>query len=57
MQLPAKVAESLGDRVLLNKPVARVEETEDLVTVSCTDGDTYKVQTTFSTGLNARTVM
>lgn len=43
MQLPAKVAESLGDRVLLNKPVARVEETEDLVTVSCTDGDTYKV--------------
>ena len=43
MQLPVKIAEKLGDSVILGKPVTKVEEIDDVMVVTCTNGDVYKV--------------
>jgi monoamine oxidase len=36
-RLAQRLAEGLGERVLLGRPVARIEQTSDTVTISCTD--------------------
>lgn len=43
MQLSTKMAEVLGDRVHLNEPVIRVEQSDDGVTVTTSTGNVYKV--------------
>lgn len=43
MQLSTKMAEVLGDRVHLNEPVIRVEQSDDGVTVTTSTGNVYNV--------------
>jgi monoamine oxidase len=43
MQISEKLAALLGDRVVLDQPVIRVEQTDKGVTVATANGTTYTV--------------
>lgn len=43
MQLAEGMANLLGDRVMLGRPVVKVEQNEAGVTVQCANGDIFQV--------------